>query len=135
MTTNAQPFLFLFRDSRPEIYASLSEAGRRELVAQWTAWVDGLMQQGKMQSGYPLHLQGCVVSGDRGEILTDGPYAESKEAVAGYFLLSVADKAEAVAIARECPSLSFGLSVEVRPIAEFSPALKELRGRGGNRES
>jgi hypothetical protein len=51
--------------------------------------------------------------------VTDGPFAESKEAVAGYFLLHVDDLNEAVEIAKEWPVLEiYGASVEVRPLAE-----------------
>ena len=123
------PHLLLFRDAGPDKYVNLTPGQRTELVQRWSAWADGLIAQGKMQSGHPLQLGGCVISGKRGELVTDGPYAEAKEAVAGYFFLTVKDFAEAQAIARQCPSFPYGISVEVRPIAEFSPALPDLRGR------
>jgi len=104
---------------------------RAVLVQKWNAWVDGLMAQGKMLSGHPLELGGSVISGEKGERTTDGPYAEAKEAVAGYLFLTVKDFAEAQAIARQCPSLPYGLSVEVRAIAAFSPILPDLRSRPG----
>jgi hypothetical protein len=48
----------------------------------------------------------------------DGPFTESKEAVAGYILLRVADLDEATEIAKACPGLEHGMSVEVRPISD-----------------
>ncbi len=129
MSTPSNRFLFLFRDSQPEIYARLSETERRELVSRWTDWLDGLMTAGKVQHGYPLQYEGRVVSGRKRVAVTDGPYAEAKEAVAGYFFLTVSSFDEATEIAKQCPSLPHGISIEVRPIAEFSPALKDLRGR------
>ena len=126
-----RPHLLLFRDADPEIYAQMTPELRAQLVQQWSAWVDGLMAQGKMLSGHPLELGGSVISGKHGERTTDGPYAEAKEAVAGYFFLTVKDFAEAQAIARQCPSLPHGISVEVRAIAPFSPVLPDLRGRPG----
>jgi hypothetical protein len=48
----------------------------------------------------------------------DGPFTESKEAVAGYILLRVVDLDEATEIAKECPGLGCGMSVEIRPISE-----------------
>jgi hypothetical protein len=61
--------------------------------------------------------------------VTDGPFAETKEIVGGYFFLSVADLDEATAIAQHCPGLPLGLTVEVRPVAECSPVLEGVPGR------
>lgn len=121
--------MLLFRDSRPEAYRALTHDERQQLMQRWGAWLDELTARGELLHGQPLELRGCVVSGAAGELVTDGPFAEAKEGVGGYLLLSVGDFAEAVAIARQCPSLPLGLSVEVRPVAEFSPNLTELRGR------
>src|SRR6478736_5722126 len=126
-----RPHLLIFRDADPVVYANMTPAQRAELAQQWSAWVDGLIGQGKMQSGHPLELGGSVISGKHGERTTDGPYAEAKEAVAGYFFLTVKDFAEAQAIARQCPSLPHGISVEVRAIAAFSPVLPDLASRPG----
>src|SRR3954471_7404932 len=108
------PHLLIFRDAGPDNYAVLTPSQRSELAREWSDWVDGLIAQGRMQSGHPLQLEGCVISGQKGELTTDGPYAEAKEAVAGYLSLTVKDFAEAQAIARQCPSLPHGILVEVR---------------------
>lgn len=121
--------MLLFRDSQPEAYRALSPEERQRLMQRWGAWLDELVAAGQLLHGQPLEQRGCVVSGAAGGLVTDGPFAESKEGVGGYLLLSVRDFAEAVAIAKQCPSLPLGLSVEVRPVAEFSPNLTELRGR------
>jgi len=49
--------------------------------------------------------------------ITDGPFAETKEALGGYYLIQAADLDEAIAIAKDCPMPNGG--VEVRPIMEF----------------
>jgi hypothetical protein len=59
-------------------------------------------------------------------VVSDGPFAESKEAIGGYFLLDVASMDEAVAIAQECPGLPYGVRVEVRPVAPECPVASEL---------
>jgi hypothetical protein len=56
--------------------------------------------------------------------VADGPFAESKEAIGGYFLLQVKSIDEAVAIAQECPGLPYGAVVEVRPVAAECPILE-----------
>ena len=55
--------------------------------------------------------------------MTDGPIAESKEAIAGYLLLQVDAMDEAVEIAKEWPLLEIdGMSIEVRPVVSETPA-------------
>ncbi len=61
-----------------------------------------------------------VRGGKGGEVLTsDGPYAETKEALTGFYLLECADLDEAVATAAKIPATWTGGSVEVRPIVDF----------------
>lgn len=100
-----------------------------QLAKRWNDWFEGLAARGKVQHARPLALNGRVVSGANGERVTDGPYAEGKEVVGGYFFLTVANLDEATEIAKGCPGLPLGLTVEVRPVAEFSPVLEEVRGR------
>jgi hypothetical protein len=82
-----------------------------------------LTAKGKVTAGSPLEKEGKVVSGKNGRVVSDGPFAESKEAVGGYFLLQVATLDEAVAIAQECPGLAYGAQVEVRQVAEACPLI------------
>jgi hypothetical protein len=127
METQTSPYLLIFREA-PDSYRGLSAEERQKLLHQWNEWYDGLARRGKVQHGHPLESQGRVVSGPRGERVIDGPYAEAKEAIGGYFLLTVADLDEATAIAQKCPSLRYGLTVEVRPIAAACAAIG-MRGR------
>jgi hypothetical protein len=53
----------------------------------------------------------------RGDVVTDGPFAETKEALGGYYLVEASDLDQALAIGKLCPA-PFG-GVEVRPIMEF----------------
>lgn len=128
--SSTSSFLLLFRNAGPDTHAHLSAEQRVQLAKQWNAWYDSLAAQGKVQHGRPLALEGRVVSGPRGERVTDGPYAEIKEVIGGYFFLTVKDLDEATQIAKGCPGLPLGLTVEVRPVAEFSPVLENVRGHG-----
>lgn len=121
--------MLLFRNAGPETHAHLSASEREQLMRRWNEWYDGLAAQGKVQHGQPLALEGRVVSGARGERVTDGPFSETKEVVGGYFFLTVADLDEATEIAKQCPGLPLGLTVEVRPLASVSPVLDGVRGR------
>ncbi len=128
-SSSAASFLLLFRNAGPDTHAHLNAEQQRQLTQQWNDWYDGLAAQGKVQHGRPLELGGRVVSGPRGERVVDGPYAEAKEVVGGYFFLTVADIDEATEIAKHCPGLPLGLTVEVRPVADVSPVLKGVPGR------
>ena len=116
-STDKTDYMLLFRGTNWD--KGLSPEQLQKVVADWYAWFEGLMQQGKAIGGHPLQNQGKLVSGRKGHSVADGPFAESKEAIAGYFYLQVADEAEAIAIARQCPGLEYGAVVEVRPVADM----------------
>jgi hypothetical protein len=62
----------------------------------------------------------------KGKVSTiDGPFAETKELIGGYFLIEASDRAEAIGIAARIPAARFG-SVEVRPIADVPGTLRAL---------
>lgn len=122
-------FMLVFRNAGADVHAHLTAEERVQLARRWNEWVEGLMAQGKVQHARPLALEGRVVSGPTGARVTDGPYAEGKEIIGGYVFLRVSDIEEAMAIARHCPGLPLGLTVEVRPVLNFSPVLDGVRGK------
>ena len=121
--TKAPQYMFLFRGN--DWHKGLSPEEMQKVAGQWMAWFERLAAQGKVTAGSPLEKEGKMVSGPNGRVISDGPFAESKETIGGYFLLQVASLDEAVAIAQQCPGLSYGAKVEVRPVAESCPLLKE----------
>jgi hypothetical protein len=124
-TTNKPPqYMLLFRGH--DWQKGLSPEEMQKIAGQWTAWFERLTAQGKVKAGAPLEKEGKTVSGKNGRVVSDGPFAESKEAVGGYFLVQVNTFDEAVAIAQECPGLPYGVKVEVRPVAEVCPLVEEL---------
>lgn len=124
----ASAFLLLFRNAGPEPHAHLSPEQRRALARQWNDWYETLARRGQVQHGRPLGLGGRVVSGPRGQTVVDGPFAEAKEVVGGYLFLTVSTMDEATAIAQQCPGLAIGLTVEVRPVLDYSPVLEDVQG-------
>jgi hypothetical protein len=118
-------FMLLFRGN--DWYKGLSPEEMQQVADHWMAWFKRLTEQGKAIAGSPLEPQGKLVSGKNGRVVADGPFAESKEAIGGYFLLKVASFDEAVAIAKDCPGLAHGAVVEVRPVAAECPMVEELR--------
>jgi len=107
-------------------HKGLSPEQTQRVSEEWMAWFRGLMAEGKAIAGHPLAFEGKSVSGKEGQVI-DGPFAETKEAIGGYFMLDVATMDEAVAIARKCPGLPFGAKVEVRPVLSECPLKPETK--------
>ena len=133
MNTQTQnEYMLLFRGTHWD--KGLSPEEVQTMVTQWYAWFERLTQEGKCKAGHPLEREGKIVSGRKGRAVADGPFAESKEAIGGYFLLQVDDLNEAVEIAKQCPGLDYGIDVEVRPVAEqctASQRASEIASRTG----
>src|SRR5256886_16438519 len=92
------------------------------------AWFERLKAEGKCVGGHPLEDEGKVISGKQ-RAVADGPFAESKEAIGGYFYLSVADEKEAIEIAKQCPRLEYGSVVGVPPGADQSSVKPSAQGK------
>ncbi|MGE0331409.1 MAG: YciI family protein [Ramlibacter sp.] len=108
-----------------------TEAQGREAYDQMLKFGDSLKARGLLQGTQSLasHRKAVRVShaGGKAQVL-DGPFAEAKEMVGGFFILSCASFEEAVAIARECPAAQWA-TVEVRAFApcyddSLAPAAK-----------
>lgn len=84
-------------------------------MKQYHAWVGGIAAQNKFNGGTGLSTEGRVLKANN--IMTDGPYAEIKESIAGFIIVKAASFDEAAAMARACPILQGkGNSVEVRKV-------------------
>lgn len=112
-------YMLLFRHTNTS--DTLSPEEMQRVAEQMMAWFKRLTDEGKCLGGRPLGEEGKVVSGKNGRIVADGPFAESKEAVGGYFMLQLDTMEEAVAIAQQCPMLNHGGKVEVRQVLEKCP--------------
>ena len=129
MTSSLQTseYLLLFRGAGWE--KSLSPQELQTLMTEWMTWYEGLQKQGRIKGTNPLFPQGKIVSGKKGQIVADGPFAESKEAIGGYFLIEAESLDAAVEIARGWPILQVGATVEVRPVAAACPVFFEQAPR------
>ena len=112
-----EKFMLIFHGSMPPGERSPEEMQAH--MSKWMAWIDNLAKAGKYVSGEPLKAGGKMVSG-AGKTVTDGPFAEGKEVVGGYFIINAEDMDEAVSISKECPDLEFGASVQVRQVMKLN---------------
>ena len=126
MSTQAttSEYMLLFRGNGWD--RKLSPEELQQVMSKWTAWYEQLMEKGKIKSAHPLIHEGRIVTQKKGQPVADGPFAESKEAIGGYFLIQMTNLDEALQIAKRCPALEYGMIVEVRPVAEECPVLQRL---------
>jgi hypothetical protein len=99
---------------------ALSRSERETLSGEAYAYCDLLRQKGQFISAEPLeqvHTATTVRIRDGKAVTTDGPFAETKEQLGGFFMIDVADLNEAIQVASKIPPGRLG-SVEVRPIKE-----------------
>ena len=118
-TQDQNGYMLLYRSD--EWYNRLSREELQKLMDQNSAWIQRLTAQGKAKPGRALERRGAIVSGKNGRFVTDGPFAESKEAIGGYLVLDVQTIEEAIVIAQSSPGLAYGGSIEVRRLAEECP--------------
>jgi hypothetical protein len=124
MTTEKKDYLLLFRGM--DWHKNLSPEEIQKTMTDWMAWFNGLRAEGRCSGGQSLAAEGHVISG-KSKSVSDGPFAEAKEAVAGYFILRVANAEEAVEIGKQCPALPYGMTVEVRPLLARCAASERLQ--------
>ena len=123
-TPNNEEYMLLFRGQHWDKGLSPEEA--QKLMGQVMAWFEGLKERGIVKAGQPLGPEGRTISGANGRSVSDGPFAESKEAVGGYLLLQGVTMDEVVAIAKANPTLAHGISIEVRPVLEDCPVFERV---------
>ena len=104
--------LFFFRGGN---MSGLSPEEMQKNMEAWTTWLKGLAEKGILAAGDPLEKEGQVVAG-RKKVVTDGPFAESKELVGGYLIVNAQSLSEATEIAKDCPIHDTDGSTEVREI-------------------
>jgi hypothetical protein len=96
------------------------------MTKRYMTWADGLRQKGKLAGGEKLAAGGVrhIKVKDGKPMASDGPYAEAKDVIGGYFVIEAKDAAEAETIARDCPHLTLAATnwVEIRPIDDMAQA-------------
>lgn len=123
-TQKPTEYMVLFRST--DWSKNLSFEEMQAIMDQTLAWFDRLREEGKFKAAQPLFGEGKVISG-KNAMVTDGPFAESKETVGGYLILQVTTMEEAVAIAQGWPLLQCGASLEVRPLAQECPDFQRIQ--------
>ena len=116
-----QYLLLLYHDEK--WFHALSEGEKGKLRQEYFALIDDLKQKGQYLGGNPLQpttTAKTVRVRDKKPMVTDGPFAETREQLGGYFLVEVADEGQATEIAALIPAARYG-SVEARAVPAMPP--------------
>src|ERR1044072_6411837 len=101
-------FLFVFRSAND---VKLSPEQLQAMTKPWQEWMGSIAAQNKLSNrGNRLNSEGSVVK--PGGLVTNGPYVEMKEAIGGYTIVKCNNLQEATELAKGCPILNAGGSVE-----------------------
>src|SRR5258708_37894400 len=114
--SNSKDFLVILRCSGAA--PDFSPEQMQQVMKQFGDWMGQMQSRGQLKGSGRLEDEGKWLSGKNGQTVTDGPYAESKETVGGYFLIQARDLAEAVSIAKGCPILNYSGTVEATPLMQ-----------------
>ena len=117
----------------------LNEAGRTQatpadmaaMSAEYGVFTKGIVQGGQFKGGEQLHPSSSATTvrvRDGKTLMTDGPFAETREQLAGYYVVEAKDLDEATGIAARIPGAKVG-SIEVRPIVQMQQEDLQRFGR------
>ena len=112
-------YMLLIHDVEVD-WARMSEAEIAPVMAEYRKLSEELRAGGQFLGGAQLQPTGSATSvriRDGKRLVTDGPFAETREQLGGYFLIEARNLDEAIAIAARVPSARFG-TIEVRPLVE-----------------
>lgn len=113
-------FILLLHDS-PTSFEGASPEEIQRVIEEYGAWRQKLADEGRLVGGEKLEDGSARhLSATNGRVaVTDGPFAEAKEVIGGYFMIEAEDYDEAETISRQCPHLKYGGRIEVRRIEEI----------------
>jgi hypothetical protein len=110
-------FLFVYRGASAAA-AKMSPEEMHQHLQKWEKWIAEGMQKGwLLDPGDGLTPEGRVVSA---KVVTDGPFVEAKEVVGGFSIVQAETIDAAAKLAKGCPGVSIGGTVEVRPLAGYT---------------
>jgi hypothetical protein len=94
----------------------------KQVMDEYNAYTEMLRSSGVFQAGealQPVQTATTIRQQDGRNVMTDGPFAETTEALGGFYIVEAKDLDEALALGAACPGVKFGGSIEVRPVVEW----------------
>ena len=114
-------YLLMIYRSEAEL-GKMDAAARQQMLAEYGAFTQSIIQSGHFKAGdglQPTTTATTVRVRDGKTLTTDGPFAETREQLGGYFMIDAKDLDEAIAVAERIPMARRG-TVEVRPVVELA---------------
>jgi hypothetical protein len=118
-----------------ETWAKIPEAQRNKIMREYGEWEQDIVKSGHFRGAAQLEPTSAstTIRHQNGKpMITDGPFAETKEQLGGYHLVECKDLDEAISIAARIPTLPFGGLIEVRPLVPASARLAPAGSTGGH---
>jgi hypothetical protein len=116
-------YLLLIRNTAWQ--KDFSAAEIEKILSEFSAWVTRLKDEGTIKVAVPLVHKGKLFDGK--DVMVDGPFIESKEAIAGLIIFEAESFEAAVELANSATCLKYGQKLELRPIATEEPERTALR--------
>jgi hypothetical protein len=112
-------FIYLIRAEGAD-FSKYSAGDLQDLLKKYQAWTQKLKTEGRFLAGEKLtNDRGKSLKSKGSQIIIDGPYADTKEAIGGFYLIEAKDINEAVELGKGCPALTYGGSVEIREVDQM----------------
>ena len=121
-------YLLLIYDNE-QVWSKMSEAQGREMYQEYGAFTMDIQKSGHMKNGaqlQPIATATSIRVRDGKRVVTDGPFAETREQLGGYYLVDAKDLDTALGIAARIPGAKDG-SIEVRPVMIYEPEMVQAR--------
>jgi hypothetical protein len=116
-------YILLIHDDE-QVWAGRTQPERQQIYSEYMQFTEQIKASGQYVASAPLHptssAKSVRIRGGKA-LVTDGPFAETREQLGGYFLVDAKDLDEAIGIAARIPSARWG-TIEVRPIMEAAAA-------------
>jgi len=109
-----------------ERWAKIPESQREKIMREYGDWDQSIVKSGHFRASGQLQSTSAstTIRHENGKpVITDGPFAETKEQLGGYHLVECRDLDEALSIAARIPTLPFGGVIEVRPLVPVSASI------------
>jgi hypothetical protein len=116
-------YLLLIYDREAD-WNKFTEADQAAMYKEYMEFTESIKRSGHHKAGHqlqPISTATTVRVRDKKQVVTDGPFAETKEQLGGFYMIEAKDLDDAIAVAARIPSARFG-SIEVRPIVARNAA-------------
>lgn len=110
-------YMFIYRSSKDQHKKEMSPDQMQQIMEAWNGWIGkGMEEKWMVDAGDALNLEGRIVNHEK--VVSDGPFAESKEIVGGYSIIQADDFDAACGLAESCPAVETpGGTIEIRELA------------------